>query len=87
MNIERCNHKTSVIELIGNIEISFAVFNQIYYNICPSIKTSGSEGSGVTFGLDFSRSSYLLLHNMTYYPMIHDSKSEKYNLLHNRGKP
>jgi hypothetical protein len=50
MTIEGRNHKTSVIELIGNIEISFALFNQIFHNICPSIKTSGSEGCGVTFG-------------------------------------
>ena len=75
MTIERRNHKTSVIKLIGNIEISFALFNQIFHNICPSIKTSGSEGCGVTFGFDFSQSSRFLS-NMTYFFMIPDNKIE-----------
>ena len=75
MTIEQRNHKTSVIKLIGNIEISFADFNQIFHNICPAIKTSGSEGWGVTFGFDFSRSS-CFLSNMTYFSMIPGNKIE-----------
>jgi hypothetical protein len=76
MTIKRRNHKTSVIELIGNIEISFPIFNQIFHNVCPSIKTSGSKGCGVTFGFDFSQSS-CFLSNMTYFSMIPGNKSEK----------
>ena len=50
MTIESSNHKTSVVEFIGNVEISFSLFHQKSDNFSPTVKAGRSQGCGVTFG-------------------------------------